>query len=682
MSLIPDCRLLIPARAGILISAALAVVSLAVFAPACTNQFINYDDGTYVTRNPNVQDGLTPAGVRWALTSTRMANWHPLTWLSFQLDAQVFARGPQGLAPWGFHLTNIVLHAACTVLLFGALWRMTEAIWPSALVAALFAVHPLHVESVAWVAERKDVLSTLFWMLTLWAYAGYVRRPALFRYLAVLVAFALGLTAKPMLVTLPCVLLLLDYWPLRRFAGSVSLAGQGKARTPGWLLMEKLPLFALAAMSSAVTLRIQEQVGTVNTLGQLPARAENALVSYVRYLGKAFWPNALVPFYPYHVELSHLWWAAALLLTVITILAIVLRQRCPYLIVGWLWYLGTLVPVIGLVQVLGGHAMADRYTYVPIIGIFLAVSWGLADWSAHPRAPRWLPVAAAAAVLMSCAAVTAQQIGYWRDSLTLWRHTVESGEDCPLAQCNLGTALGDLGHSDDASRYFHWALEMDPDYVEAHYCLGRLAASMGNRDEAVRRYRQVLEIDPDHEKARNSLGIALAQQGKFGDAIAQFRHVLARNAENADAHYNLGRTFHDQGRLSEAAGEYAAALRIYPRYLAAHYGLAVVFALQRRLDDAVRHYNRVLEIEPTHAPAHDELGFVLLLERQLPAAISHLREALRLRPDMAQAHLHLGMALTSAGNKEEAAAHYQEAKRLSGVRDQGPGDQGSQNRRQ
>ncbi|MFL5339967.1 MAG: glycosyltransferase family 39 protein [Gemmataceae bacterium] len=399
-------------RPALILGLLLVASTLAVFGRCLANEFVNYDDPQYVTDNPHVKEGLTLDGVRWAVTSTDYLNWHPLTWLSLQLDTELF-----GLEPWGFHLTAILLHAADALLLFLILRQTTGALWPSGFVAALFALHPLHVESVAWVAERKDVLSTLFGLLAIAAYLRYVEQPGWRRYLLVLLAAALSLTAKPMWVTLPGVLLLLDYWPLGRLQKS-------STRT---VLLEKVPLLALAATAGVLTVFAQHRGGAVESLELFPwdQRVGNAVVSYIRYLGMTVWPEGLAPFYPHPRGNLPVWpdIGAAVLLVTITTVVLALRRRCPYLVVGWFWYLGTLVPMIGLVQV-GEQARADRYTYLPLIGIFIIVAFGLSDLLRSRRFPRALLFAAAIAVILACATLTWKQIGYWHDSRALWAHAV------------------------------------------------------------------------------------------------------------------------------------------------------------------------------------------------------------------------------------------------------------------
>jgi hypothetical protein len=544
-------------RTEVFVCLALTLLTLGALGHVCWNGFVNFDDNTYVLRNQQVQNGLTRDSLAWAFTTTDASNWHPLTWLSLQCDAQMYG----GEAAWGFHLTNLLLHTANVVLLFLALRRLTGAVWRSAVVAALFAVHPAHVESVAWVAERKDVLSALFWMLTLLAYAGYAERPGWHCYLLVAAPLALGLLSKPMLVTLPCVLLLLDYWPL----GRVVWPGAGKGRaTVRWLLLEKLPLFALSAAACLVTVYAQQRGGAVSTLEQLPfsERLGNSLAAYAGYLGELVWPMRLAVFYPYPREGLPVGEAARGVVVVAAVSAVVLWQRRRrYLTVGWLWFLGTLVPVIGLVQV-GSQAMADRYTYLPSTGLFLALTWGAADlsarWPARVRAAVplaaflfgvWAPLAlwlargvgaelmtdgiifvppavlsagavllwwggrraglwpvrlsplvpAVALLLGVCVSLTAWQVRLWHNSVWLWEWTVAVTRDNPTGHYNLGDAYWISRHPvrlQKAQAHFLAALRLMPHNARAHRGLGLVYLEQGQLAEAAAQFEQARALDP------------------------------------------------------------------------------------------------------------------------------------------------------------------------------------------
>jgi hypothetical protein len=506
------------------LSLALAALDLAVFAQIRQHAFITYDDPLYVTGNPQVLGGLTARGVAWAFTTGHSANWHPVTWLSHMLDVELF-----GLEAGAHHVTSFALHLANTLLLFWGLHRMTGATGRSAFVAALFGVHPLHVESVAWIAERKDVLSTLFWWLTIWAYVAFVRRPDRRRYGLVLLSFALGLASKPMLVTLPFTLLLIDVWPLGRLTGP-----PGRLRA---LVFEKVPLVVLAIASSLVTFLVQRQGGAVNGLDEIPVglRVSNALVSYVGYLGKTIWPDRLAIFYPYPASIPV--WATAgavAMLVVISIAAFWLARRRPYVAIGWVWYLGTLLPVIGLIQV-GGQALADRYTYVPLVGIFVIIAWGVPDLLARWPAWRALAPVAAATVILACAVTARAQTAHWRTSFALWQHAVEVTRDNHVAEDALGTILVEMGQPAEAIPHLSRAVAIKPTFAQAHYNLGLAFTKEGRDAEAAAQYVDALRLLPDLAEAHYNLGVILARQGQFDAAAREFREVLRINPQNTDA---------------------------------------------------------------------------------------------------------------------------------------------------
>jgi tetratricopeptide (TPR) repeat protein len=525
-----------------------------------------------------------------------------VTWLSHMLDCQLF-----GLSPGGHHLTNVALHLANSLLLFLWLLYLTDSLGCSFMVAALFALHPMHVESVAWVSERKDVLSTFFWLLTMWAYVWYVRRPGLGRYLSILVCFILGLMAKPMLVTLPFVLLLLDYWPLAR----LSLPGRGPAAAaaapgPGVslkrLVWEKAPLFALAGLFCLVTIYAQKTVGAFWSLKTLPftTRLANALMAYVSYIGKMFWPAHLAVAYPYPAHNPPLTpvLAAALLLASLTFLALRQARRHPYLLVGWLWYLGTLVPVIGLVQV-GRQAMADRYTYVPYIGLFIAVVWGIAELASRWRASRFLLPVGTSAVLTALAVCAWVQVGYWRNSISLYEHTLKVTGNNALVHVNLGVALAEQGKLNQAIDQYNAALRLKPDFVEAHFNLGAALAAQGKLDQAIAQYTAALRLKPTLAEAHIALGGALAAQDKLDQAAAQYTAALRLKPDLAVTHNNLGIILADQGKLAEAIAQFQKAIQIKPDFSQAYLNLGLAYMNRGEAAKANRIYRKALKIIPT-----------------------------------------------------------------------------------
>lgn len=518
-----------------LVVAGLLVASVvAVFWQTGHHGFISYDDPTYVTANPQIRNGFTVESLRWAFTTTYFSNWHPLTWLSYMLDYRLFGDNPRG-----YHLVNVGFHAANTVLLFVVFRRMTGALWPSAFVAALFGIHPVHVESVAWVSERKDVLSTFFWVLAMGAYARHVERPRPASYLLVLACFALGLMAKPMVVTLPFVFLLLDYWPLQRFAVA---AGRRIALPPVALIVEKIPLFALVAASSAVTYVAQASGGSVAGLEKFPLsiRLMNAAVSYVQYIHQMVWPFALSLRYPHPGRALPFWQAVAAgagLALVSILVCRYMRQR-PYLVVGWFWYVGTLVPVIGLVQV-GEQAMADRYTYVPLIGLFIILAWSGREIVGRRRSLQPVLVGLAAASLVVLMVATWVQVRYWRDGVTLYEHSLAVTSGDFLLHFNLANELRERGELDAAVAHYAATIRADPTFAAAYTNAGPILASQGRVDEAIASYVAALKLKPDLAEAHNNLGILLAQAGRTDEAIAEFSEAIRIKPELADAQRNL-----------------------------------------------------------------------------------------------------------------------------------------------
>ena len=578
-----------------LIGLFLALITLLVYLPGVHNGFVVYDDNTYVTDNPTVQNGLTWAGMQWAITTGHGSNWHPLTWLSLMTDCTLShtidywfsLTGYEMFGPntaWVHHAVNILFHAANAVLLLLLLFRLTGALWPAAFIAALFAWHPLHVESVAWISERKDVLSTCFALLTLLAYVRYAQKrsrvegretmakasvPALdprlsaFDYVLALFFFALGLMAKPMLVTLPFVMLLLDYWPLRRIPDF-------KFKLPILmrLTLEKWPFFLLVVISCVVTYLAQRHGEAVMTLQQYPLnmRCANALISYALYLAKMIWPLHLAVFYPLP---DHLSWiramaaVAAAVLAVISWLAWRTRRQWPCLLVGWLWFLGTLVPVIGLVQV-GSAAMADRYTYFPLIGIFIVIAFGIRDLARRFRFPKAAVALAAALVLTACLVLTEKQVRYWHDSESLFAHSLAVTPDNPNARIDLGVAFEQQGRFPEALFQYREAARLASGNVQAQYNIGNLLDKMGRPEEARPELVKAVQLDPQSAGSRDALGAVLVELGRFEEAMGQFTDALRINPNHAGAHFDRGKALLKQGRDGEAMDEFRAALRLDP----------------------------------------------------------------------------------------------------------------------
>ncbi len=575
------------------ICAGLAACCATIYGQTLSHGFSSYDDGLYVFENAHVQAGLHWNGVRWAFT-TPMANYmHPLTWMSHMLDCQLF-----GLQPWGHHLTNLVIHALNAVLLFLVLTRMTGRRWPSALVAVLFAVHPLNVESVAWIAERKGVLVMMFWTAALGGYAWYGRRPNPARYLAVAVLFLLGLLSKPMAVTLPFVLLLLDYWPLDRIDRSTP--PRVMARATLRLAAEKIPLFLLTALFCVTTFVMQSR-GNNLAFGEkisFTARCANALVVYVIYLLKTLCPWGLAVYYPH--PLARPAWqvaGAAAILAAITLLCLRQARRRPYLIIGWFWYLGTLVPVIELVQI-GSFSHADRYAYIPLVGIFVMVAWGLDELGSRGPARAGVVTAAAALAVAALGLIAFRQTAYWKDDLTLFSHDLAVAGDNAVAHDNIGAALVDRGKPKEAADQFNMALKANPQDAEALYNLGVILESLNRPAEAESRYRQALQRKPAHPKAHNNLGSLLVQSRSFDEAMAHFRAAVEMAPDLVDAHNNMGNLLAVQGKLNEAIREYGRALELDPGQISVRLNLANPLIRLGRPDEALHHLEKVLQLEP------------------------------------------------------------------------------------
>ena len=657
----------ITVRRDWIVLSVLGLLTLRLFYPVVNFEFLNFDDTDYVTSNPMVQAGLTVRGFFWAVQTSHASNWHPLTWWSHMLDCELY-----GLAPGGHHLTNLVLHLANTLVLFALFKRTSRAFWPSILVAALFAWHPLHVESVAWVSERKDVLSTFFGLLTLLAYVFYTERPGLRRYSLTLIAFLLSLLAKPMLVTLPFLLLLLDFWPLRRPPFDAAMAGDLRARPARIcllkLILEKAPFFGLSLAACVVTFLAQKSGGTLASMARIPLgeRAANAVVSYAGYLWHMVWPLKLAAFYPHplHSPDENVFLA---LLVLLAVSAVLFFSRRAYLIMGWLWYLGSLVPVIGLVQV-GDQAMADRYTYLPLVGIFVGVVWGAFDLvGARPSLRRGAQVLAvcAAALLMLC---TRFQLSHWRTSESLFQRALAVTENNYIAHNNLGNALVQAGRYDASKPHFLETLRLRPDFASTHNNLANVYARDRDFDEAIKHYEEALGMKPAYADARYNYGAVLTTVGRLDEAVAQYREAVRLKPDFAKAHHNLGDLLLRQGKFDEAIAAYRAALLAQPGYLDALLDLGSALEWAGKAGEAIQYYAEAVRLHPESPHAHSDLALALALQGQSEAAERHFAEVVRLEPLNANAHYNLGNVLVELGKLEAAALHYAEALRLN------PGD--------
>ena len=590
-----------PQKRNKIVCLLLAVVTLALYNPVNRHPFVNYDDDRYVINNPHVRQGLTADTIAWSLTATEQANWHPLTWMSHALDCSLFR-----LNPAGHHFTSILLHTANVILLFLLLMWATGRLGPSLFVAVLFALHPINVESVAWVAERKNVLCTMFFFLTLWAYGWYARKPHWARYLAVVWLFAAGLASKPMVITLPFVLLLLDDWPLARVRAGYEQGG--KASTLPWsrLVLEKVPLLALSAVSAVITMQAQRSGGAIRTTTEVSfgARIATAIWAYSMYLWKMIWPARLAPLYPHpgdSLALRQVLVAASVL---IAISAMVWRRRAHrYLVVGWLWFLGTLVPVIGIVQV-GEAAMADRYAYIPLIGIFVMIAFGVTDWAESKRLGFW-PAIPAAAIVLALAITTHHQIGYWQSNYDLWSHTLAVTQNNFVAENNLGGAL---------------ILQDREEEAHAHF-------------EAAAR------INPRDPMSHTNLGIYFQKHGEMREAILEYETAASLTSDPgllAQTYANLGAAHHALGDDEQSHKDFDQSLRLNPNQYNAWFGLGLLAQKHGKLDEAISDISRSLEHQPT-AQGYFELGRALAQAGHVPEALDAYQQALKISPDLVQA---------------------------------------------
>jgi Tfp pilus assembly protein PilF len=659
----------------------LALATLILFGPVIYCDFVNFDDPDYVLGNPIVQRGLTVEGASWALRTGHAFNWHPMTWISHMADCQLY-----GIKPGGPHLTNLLFHIGNTVLLFLLLKRMTGALWRSALVAALFALHPLRLESVAWVCERKDVLSGFFWMLTLWAYARYAggktpnsktqnpkstagtsrntQHETRYYFLS-LFFFALGLMSKPMLVTLPFVLLLLDVWPLGRMSREASverrgpkksarsLAGSRLSTFDSRLIFEKIPFFALAALSSLVTFLVQRNQGAVehlDVLGFAP-RLANALISYVRYSAKLFWPVDLSVYYPYPDNWP-VWQVtvAGLLLLLVSIAVIGQWRRRPYLAVGWFWFVGTLVPVIGLVQV-GTQSMADRYTYLPMIGLLLTVVWGVAELAEKnlPSPKVFLGLAAAAAVA-GIMVMTAAQLPAWRNSQTLFEHALNADSNNVVAHVMLGNTFEEKGQFDQAALHYKEAARIKPYFAEVHYNLGNLLAHQRKFDEAVAEFEQALQLRPDAADTLYNVSMVFIMQGKREQAIASLTRFLQVRPDEPNGLHELTTALGLQGKFAEAFDCISRGVNSNPENAILRNDFGHVLFAQNKWEEATAQYATAARLDPSYPEAQYYWGRTVARQGKAEEAKVHLREALRIKPDYGQAQQLLEQ-LTAGGGK-------------------------------
>ena len=671
----------------LLICALLAITAFAAFERVCYNDFVSYDDEEYVTKNPNVQAGLTLKSIKWAFTESHFFMWHPVTSLSHMLDCQLF-----DLKPSCHHLVSLILHIANTLLLLCIFRTMTGRLGPSAFIAAAFALHPLNVESVAWVAERKTVVSGLFWMLTIAAYIRYVNRRCIANYLLVALVFSLALMSKPTTVTLPFVLLLLDYWPLNR--ADIHLAGKINWRIWPSLIWEKIPFFVLSTILCAITIFVQKSGGVLNEYLPFTVRLSNALVSYVSYIGKMIYPSHLAVFYP-HPGLGLPSWQpmlSFLILAAVSAAVIYLGRRRPYLVTGWFWFLGTLVPVIGLVQA-GSQAMADRYAYLSLIGLFIIVAYGAADLFKNRQYRKIVLSIFSITVILALSVVTRVQTGYWRNSQTLFehalkvtrgnyiacynlglvsmqqnkldealaqfQHAIQIKSDYADAYNNIGSAYGRLNRLQDEAEAYKQAIKLNPQLVLAWCNLGVVYGKLGRVQDEIKAYRHATQLKPDSFQAYFYLGVTYDETGRFQEAADAFSQAIRINPYDAQTYQNLGAVCEKLGRYHDAGEAYKQAVRIKPDFAQAYNNLGLVFDRFRQFQEAAEAYNHAVEIKPDYADAYNNLGVALGKLGRFQESIQAFRQAIKLTPDFAEAHLGLGVVYFMSGNKNSALEEYE-----------------------
>lgn len=643
-------------RAAALLGLLIAAAVLALYGRTAGFDYV-FDDEKYIVANPNLVAGLTWEGVRWAFTSFYHANWHPVSWISHLADRTFF-----GASAGPAHLVNAALHTACGLLLFLLLRRMTGALLPSAFAAAAFALHPLRVESVAWVTERKDPLSTIFWLLALGAHLRYARRPGAGPYALLFLFFSLGLMTKPMGVTLPFALLLLDWWPLGRLrsqeAGGVSLRR---------LLVEKVPLLVLSCAAAAVAFASQRSGGAMASLERVPLgeRIPNAVVAYVTYLADTFWPSNLAVFYPHpggSLPPGRVL-GAGLLLAAVSALALGMSRRIPALVCGWLWYLGTLVPVIGLVQV-GDQGHADRYSYLPSIGLLIALVWASGRFLKRLPGGPALPAALALAALAALATASWHQIGFWRDDVTLFTRARAVAPGSWLVESNLGPALAHRGDLEGALPHFREAIRIRPREQDAHYRLAAALAKLGRPDEAVEEYRLALRYKPDFSRARFNLAVLLESLGRSDEAEAQYAEALRLQPDFIEARLNYGALLTARGRRREAIAHYREALRVRADQPVLRMNLANALDLEGQREEALIQYGEALRLAPADPRVRVNAGLAFERAGRREEAFAQFREALRLEPDNPRVRLEYALALERAGRPAEARAAFAETLRL------------------
>jgi tetratricopeptide (TPR) repeat protein len=625
-------------RPHIWLAALLFLITLSVFWPLTRSNFINYDDNVVITENLQLKSGLTLGSIAWSFTTTYASNWVPLTWLSHLIDVELF-----GFSPGGHHFTNMLLHAASAVVLFLVLRLMTGSLWRSFVVAMLFSLHPLHVESVAWVTLRRDVLSTFMWFLCMGLYYYYVLAPGWKRYLPVMLTMALGLMAKPMLVTLPLVLMLLDIWPLRRWDGTLRSTQHLKRAIPQMglrhLLLEKTPMLGLSAASTLITLLAQKTGGAIKSVESYPldARLGNALVSYMTYLFKMVWPQNLIVFYPHPGKDLLPWkiWTAAAILLLISAFVWLFRRH-GYLLTGWVWYVVTLIPVIGLVQA-GDQGMADRYTYVPLVGIFIALAWGISETAAKLKSKNFILPFFTVTVLIASTALTRAQVGYWFDSKTLFEHALRVDPNNYVAHNNYGIVLDEMGKHDEAIPHYRQSVAQQPTHIEALANLGVSYVETGDYEEAKHFLSRALMLNGDHAEALNYTGLLLSAQGQHGESLAYFRKAISIKPQYVEAYFLLGHNLAQQGSYQEAENYFRKVIMMDPAFSQAFNNLGLLLSIRGADKEGKTYLLKALDLNPKYAKAHFNLGNIFKKEGSGVEALNHYKKAMQINPDYIEA---------------------------------------------
>ena len=641
----------------LLISALLIVVVFAAYSPVKNNDFINFDDSEYVYANPHVNTGLTRDNILWAFSHFYAANWHPITWISHMVDCSLY-----GLRAGGHHLTSLYLHLANAVLLLLILKAMTGALWRPALVAALFALHPLHVESVAWIAERKDLLSTFFMLCAMWSYIRYCRKGSVHGYAGALICFALGLMCKPMIVTLPCILLLLDYWP----SGRISRVRGGRADNDsisvGKAILEKAPFLALSVIASIVTYLAQRGAEAVAAY-PLSARLSNVAFAYVKYLIKTAWPGNLAFYYPFSANIPpDKVIIPIIVLVAISAVAVYYRKRAPWLLMGWLWYLGMLVPVIGIIQV-GAQSMADRYTYLPLVGIFIIISWGLESIRAK------FPSGIAAGIIISgiafslaaCTMATRKQVGYWKNNYTLYYHAIAATGLNHLAHNNLGSAFMSDNKPDSALYHFKKSIEIFPEYALGNYTTGLALGTLGRYDEAVPYFKNAIRIDSSYAIPHQGLGEAYEFLDQDSLALYHYRMAIRLNPDFGAPYYRIGAMLFSRGAIDSASIYLQRALALNPGISDAHYILGVCFMKKGLVSRATYHFDSALKLEPKSWELYNNIGYELFCNGMMSQALRCYTGAINLSPISAKPYINRGMAFSAIHDSIAAARDFARA---------------------